>query len=140
MDGFDGEIPLLIGEVPRGGVGFNDNGDGGDRPDELNDDDGFDSSWMILPADGGGDWLDGGVLLLGPGGHGGGDDRNCEGWGHVDFVGLGGCDDRVVVQAAVSCSIFSFISMYVRSQMHGKCTHNMHKFLSQSWKSSSTIT
>ena len=82
----------------------------------------------------------GGRQLLGPVEHGGGDDRNCEGWGHIDSVGLGGCDDRVVVQAAVSCSIFSFISMYVRSQMHGKCTHNMHRFLSQSWKRSSTIT
>ena len=91
---------------------------------------------MIWPDDGGSDWLNGGVLLLGPVGHGGGDNRNCEGWGPIDSVGLGGCDDLVAVQAAVYCSIFSFISRYVRSQMHGKCTHNMHRFLSQSWKSS----
>ena len=38
-DGFDEGLSLLIEEVTRGGVGFNDDGDGGDRPDELNDDD-----------------------------------------------------------------------------------------------------
>ena len=39
VDGCDEGLSLLIGKVPRGGVGFNDNGDEGDRPDELNDDD-----------------------------------------------------------------------------------------------------
>ena len=59
-----------------------------------------------------------------------------EGWGQLGSVGHGGGDDRVAAQAAVSRNIIILILRYVSSQMHGKCTHNMHRFLSQSWKSS----